>query len=56
MLPESQQHAPDIGCVDVLDRFAFLVYHDGEVDVLHLHQFVGIAGALPVGSQVYVCK
>ena len=49
MLPEFQQHSPDVGSVDGLDRFAVLVYHDGDADVLRLHQFVGIAGALPVG-------
>jgi hypothetical protein len=31
MLPEFHQQAPDIGRVDVLDRIAFLVYHDGDV-------------------------
>jgi hypothetical protein len=49
MLPEFHQQAPDIGRVDVLDRIAFLVYHDGDVDVLRLHQAMGFAGALTVG-------
>jgi hypothetical protein len=49
MLPEFQQYPPDVGCVDVLDRFAFLVCHDGDADVLRLHQSLGIAGALTVG-------
>jgi hypothetical protein len=45
MLPESQQHSPDVGSADVLDRFAFFVLHDGDADVLRLHQSLGIAGA-----------
>lgn len=56
MLPEFQQHSPDVGCVEVLDRFAFLVCHDGDADVLRFHQSVGIAGALTVGPQMYVCQ
>jgi hypothetical protein len=56
MLPESQQHAPDIGCVDVSDRFALSIYYNGKVDALFIHQLVGIPGALTVGSQVYAYK